>query len=110
MSKNCLGQVLISMSEQSPTPKNLLFGESWQEDFGEFRILFGESRTFLGDWRTFLGVTRNFFGELKKLDESEVTARPLLVGVDGDDGLVASILGFPFNLMALPFHLLTSAA
>lgn len=110
MSKNCLGQVLISMSEQSPTPKNLLFGESWQEDFGESRILFGESRTFLGDWRTFLGVTRNFFGELKKLDESEVTARPLLVGVDGDDGLVASILGFPFNLMALPFHLLTSAA
>lgn len=103
LSKNCLGQVLISISELSPTPKNLLFGESWQEDFGE-------SRTFLGDWRTFFGVTRNFLGELKKLAESEVTARPLLVGVEGDDGLVASIFGFPFNLMALPFHLLTSAA
>lgn len=57
-----------------------------------------------------MGVTRNFFGELKKLDDSEATERALLVGVEGDDGLVSSIFGFPFNLMALHFHLLTSAA
>lgn len=101
---------MISISELSPMPKNLLLGESWREDFGESRALFGESRTFLGDWRTFLAGTRNFFGELKTLEESEVTARPLLVGVQGGDGLSASTLGFPFILMALPFHLLTSAA
>lgn len=103
LSKNCLGQVLDSSSELPPTSKNLLFGESSREAFGE-------SSSFLGDSKTFLGVTRNFLGELRKLEESEVMGRPLLVGVQGGEGLSTSGMLFTFSLMALRFHLLISAA
>lgn len=107
LSKNCLGQVLDSSSELPPTSKNLLLGESSRLAFGESSSFLGDSKTFLGESRTFLGVTRNFLGELRKLEESEVMGRPLLVGVQGGEGF--SFLVFPFNLMALLFHLLISA-
>lgn len=110
MSKNCLGQVLKSISALPPTPKNLLFGESSMVDLGESRAFLGESSIFLGESRTFLGVTRNFFGELRTLEESEVMGSPLLVGVQGGDGLSISVLLFTFSFMALPFHLLISTA
>lgn len=102
LSKNCLGQVLDSSSELPPTSKNLLLGESCREAFGE-------SNSFLGESRIFLGVTRNFLGELRKLEESEVMGRPLLVGVQGDGGLSTSALLFTFSFMALLFHLVISA-
>lgn len=101
LSKNCLGQDLDSNSELPPTSKKLLFGES--------NSFLGDSKTFLGESRTFLGVTRNFFGEQKTLEESEAMGRPLLVGVQGDEGLSTSAVLFPFILMALFFHLLISA-
>ena len=107
LSKNCLGQDLDSSSELPPTSKNLLLGESSRLAFGESSSFLGDSKTFLGESRTFLGVTRNFLGELRKLEESEVMGRPLLVGVQGGEGL--SFLVFTFNLMALLFHLLISA-
>lgn len=107
LSKNCLGQVLDSSSELPPTSKNLLLGESSRLAFGDSSSFLGDSKTFLGESRTFLGVTRNFLGELRKLEESEVMGRPLLVGVQGGEGL--SFLVFTFNLMALLFHLLISA-
>lgn len=110
LSKNCLGQVLKSISELPPSPKNLLFGKSSMEDLGESKTFLGESSILLGESRTFLGVTRNFFGELRTLEESEVMGCPLLVGVQGGDGLSISALLFTFIFMALPFHLLISAA
>lgn len=97
------------MSEVPPTSKNLLLGESCTETFGESSSFLGEARTFLGESRTFLGVIRNFLGELKKLEESEVMGRPLLVGVQGEVGLSNSALVFVFSLKALLFHLLISA-
>lgn len=103
LSKNCLGQVLDSSSELPATSKNLLFGESSREAFGESSIFLGESGTFLG-------VTRNFLGEPRRLEESEVRGRPLLVGVQGGEGLSVSVLLFTFSLKALLFHLLISAA
>lgn len=109
LSKNCLGQLLDSSSELPPTSKNLLLGESNRETFGESSSFLGDSKTFLGESRTFLGVTRNFLGELRKLEESEVMGKPLLVGVQGDEGLSTSALLFTFSLMALLFHLLISA-
>lgn len=117
LSKNCLGQVLDSISELPPTSKNLLLGESHRESktflgesrafLGESSTFLGESRTFLGESRTFLGVTRNFLGELRKLAES--VGRALLVGVQGGEGLSTSALLFTFSLMALLFHLPISA-
>lgn len=115
LSKNCLGQDLDRSLELPPASKNLLLGESSRETLvestsflGDSRTLLGDSRTFLGDSRTFLGVTTNFLGELRK-SESEVMGKPLLVGVQGDDGLLSSALVFTFSLMALLFHLLISA-
>lgn len=102
LSKNCLGQVLDSSSEVPPTSKNLLLGESSSETFGE-------SSSFLGESRIFLGVTKHFLGELRRLVESELIGKALLVGVHGDDGTSISALPFTFSLMALFFHLLISA-
>lgn len=48
LSKNCLGKVLDRSSEVPPLSKNLLFGESSTE-------LFGESRTFREGTGTFMG-------------------------------------------------------
>lgn len=109
LSKNCLGQVLDSSSEVPPTSKNLLLGESSNETFGESSSFLGDSSTFLGESRIFLGVTRNFLGELRRLVESELIGRPLLVGVQGDEGASTSALLFTLSLMALFFHLLISA-
>lgn len=94
LSKNCLGQVLDSRSKPAPASKNLLLGES---------------SSFLGESSSFLGVTRNFLGELTRLVESELIGRPLLVGVQGDEGMSTSGLLFTFSFMALFFHLLISA-
>lgn len=102
LSKNCLGQVLDNSSEVPPTSKNLLLGESSSETIGE-------SSSFLGESRIFLGVTRHFLGELRRLVESELIGRPLLVGVQGDEGMSTSVLLLTFSLIALFFHLLISA-
>lgn len=87
--------------------KILLFGESKTE---ESRTFLGGTTTFLGESGILLGVSRNVFGEPRRLEDSEVLDRPLLVGVHGDPGLSSSGLVFTFSLMALLFHLEISAA
>lgn len=69
LSKNCLGQTLDRSSEDSPASKNLLFGESSMD-------LFGESEAC---W----GVMGNLLGGLRSSEGSVVLQWPLLVGVQG---------------------------
>lgn len=110
LSKNCLGKVLDKRPEVPPTSKNLLFGESSAELFGESRTFLEESGTFEGESRTSREGSRNLLGELRRWEDSVVLQRPRLVGVQGDPGLSSSGLVFAFSLMALLFHFESSAA
>lgn len=101
LSKNCLGQFLDSSSEDSPTSKNLLLGKSSTG-------ILGDSSSFLGEFRLFFGVTKTFLGE-QRLGESTLIGRPLLVGVQGNEGSSTSAFCLTLSLMALFFHLFISA-
>lgn len=105
LSKNCLGRLLVSISEAPPASKNLLLGDLKSEGLGESRGLLGDSGPFRGEPRILLEFSSIFLGEHRM---STVVGGGLLVEVaQGDGGLSISVLFF--SLMALFFHLVTSA-
>lgn len=96
LSKNCLGQMRDSTSEDPPASKNLLFGDSHMD-------LFGESKPC---W----GFSGNLFGGLMSSGASAALRWPRLVGVQGCAGWSPPGLVLALSFMALLFHLEISAA
>lgn len=107
LSKNCLGRFLESTSEAPPASKNLLLGDLKSEDLGESRGLLGDSGPFRGEASILLEDSRIFLGEHKRVLKSAVMGGGLLLVVLGNGGSSISVLFF--SLMALFFHLATSA-